>query len=109
MLKQATMGSDLLCIISEFQITYSNWNWMFFSQQGWQKDTSPNPTLEFLPHSQDSEPFTKLIALKPSWTKETAKENSLLLASSGDGTLSLRPYHSLDEHHPDELFLITYI
>ena len=80
-----------------------------FSQQGWKKDTPPNPPLEFQPHSKNSEPFTYLIALKPSWTEKTAKENSLLLASSSDGKLSLRPYHPLDEHHPDELFLLTYV
>ena len=108
MLKQATMGSDPLYIISEFQITQIEIG-CFFSQQGWQKDTPPNPPLEFVPHSKNSEPFSYLIALKPSWTKGTAKEKSLLLASSSDGTLSLRPYHPLDEPHPDELFLITYI
>lgn len=82
---------------------------MFFSQQDWQKDTPPNPPLEFLPDSKNSEPFTNLIALKPSRTGETAKENSFFLASSSDGTLSLRPYHPPDEHHPDELFLLTYV
>ena len=82
---------------------------MFFSQQGWKKDTPPNPPLEFLLHSKNREPFTSLIALKPSSTKETAKENSFFLASSSDGKLSLRPYHPLDEHHPDELFLLTYV
>ncbi|XP_073246715.1 uncharacterized protein [Porites lutea] len=79
------------------------------SVKGWQKGKPPNPPLEFQPDSKNSGPFTKLIALKPSWTKETAKENSFFLASRSDGTLSLRPYHPLDEHHPDELFLLTYV
>lgn len=79
------------------------------SVKGWNKDAPPNPPLEFQPHSKNSEPFTCLIALKPSWTEKTATENSFLLASSSDGKLSLRPYHPLDEHHPDELFLLTYV
>lgn len=79
------------------------------SVKGWQKGKPPNPSLEFLTASQNSQPFTNLIALKPSWTKETAKENSFFLASRSDGTLSLRPCHPLDEHHPDELFLLTYV
>ena len=108
MLKQATMVFDLLYIISEFQINQIEIGF-FFSQQGWNKDTPPNPPLEFQPHSKNSEPFTCLIALKPSWTEKTATENSFLLASSSDGKLSLRPYHPLDEHHPDELFLLTYV
>ena len=108
MFKQATMGFDLLYIISEFQINQIEIGF-FFPQQGWNKDTPPNPPLEFQPHSKNSEPFTYLIALKPSWTRETTKENSFFLASRSDGTLSLRPHHALDEHHPDELFLLTYV
>ena len=77
-----------------------------FSQQCWRKgENRPNETsLQFQPVQVNGGPDIYLVALKKSWRD---KSDSLFLASSSDGTLSLRPYHLLDEPHPDELFLIT--
>lgn len=77
-----------------------------FSQQCWKKDADPSnqASLQFQSEQVNGGPFIYLIALKKS-SKE--KTDSLFLASSSDGTLSLRPYHRLDELHPDELFLKT--
>ena len=77
-----------------------------FSQQCWKKvdDPSNQASLQFKSAQVNGGPFINLIALKKSW-KETS--DSLFLAPSSDGTLSLRPYHHLDEPRPDELFLKT--
>ncbi|CAH3177559.1 unnamed protein product, partial [Porites evermanni] len=72
----------------------------------WRKseDSSNQISLQFQPVQVNGSPDIYLIALKKSWKE---KSDSLFLASSSDGTLSLRPYHDLDEPHPDELFLKT--
>lgn len=77
-----------------------------FSQQCWKKDADPSnqASLQFQSEQVNGGPFINLIALKKSGKEKT---DSLFLASSSDGTLSLRPYHHLDEPHPDELFLKT--
>ena len=77
-----------------------------FSQQCWKKvdDPSNQPSLQFKSAQVNGGPFINLIALKKSWRE---KSDSLFLASSSDGTLSLRPNHDFDEPHPDELFLKT--
>ena len=77
-----------------------------FSQQCWRKgENRPNETsLQFQSVRANGGPDNYLVAFKKSW-RDTP--DSLFLASSSDGTLSLRPYHDTDEPHPDELFLKT--
>ncbi|KAM7449293.1 hypothetical protein ABFA07_002846 [Porites harrisoni] len=68
------------------------------------EDRSNETSLQFQEVQVNGGPHIYLVALKKSWSE---KSDSLFLASSSDGTLSLRPYHHLDEPHPDEFFLKT--